>query len=211
MVEPFSTLKFWGLIKNWSWVFALKGLIAPAAWNRHYDYDVLGAETSVQRPLPFLHSTLALRLEGARTRGKGSETPLLKQFYFPLKTFIPGSGAGYSQNSFPLYGQGTLLTPRFGDSQARAEVDWNFPLIRDFDKEWWILYFYELRFSAFVNYGGAWYQGQNPREQMLLAHAYSFDLLFENKGVNFNLGLGIGQVKPGPGQVFLDAGFDLMF
>jgi len=211
LYQPFAALGFSGTAKKIAWNFSLSSQVAPAAWNRNYDFNVLGAQFNVKRPLPFLSSNLGLQLEAARTRGKGDKTPLLRQFYTPLKTFIPGSGAGYTQNSYPLFGLGRLLQARFGDTKARAELDWDFPVIKDWDKLYWIMYFYELRFSAFVNYGGAWYQGyQNPRSQMVLAHGYSMDMLFENKGVHFNLGVGIGQVRPGAGQVFLNAGFDLM-
>ncbi len=211
LLEAASSLNFSGRIGQWSWGLGVNGSIAPESWNHNFDFNTLGSNVQIERPLPFLKSTFALRLEGARTRGRGAKTPRLRQAYFPLKTFVSGSGSGYGQNSFPLLGSGSLLQGRYGDSRARAELGWSAPVIKDLDKEYWILYFYELRFSSFVNYGGAWRQGELPRDRMLLAHAYSLDLLFENKGIHFNLGLGVGQVRPNRGQLFLNAGLDLMF
>lgn len=210
MLEPFGTLAFSGVVHTWSWLLALDGQIAPGEWNPNFDFNVLGSRASLRTRLPFLNSILGFQLEGSRTRGPIQKTPLLKQVYFPLKTFIPGSGSSYTQNSFPLFGNGRLLQANFGDTKARGEANWSFPLVNDWDKLLWIMYFYELRFSSFVNYGGAWYQNENPRSRLMLAHGYSLDMLFENKGVHFNLGLGAGQVKPGPGQIFFNAGFDLL-
>ncbi len=210
-IQPFAGVSLSGTLQKWSWLVAVNGNINPQGLNKNFDYNELGAQTQWSRPLPFLSSVVSLGLSGSRTRGPWAKTPGLKQIYLPLKTFIPGSSGGYNQNSFSLLGGGTLLSARIGDTKARSEMEWHFPLIKNWDKLSWIFYFNELRFSSFVNYGGTWYQWQNPNSHLLLAHGYSVDVLFENKGVRLNTGLGIGQVAPGPWLVFLKAGFDMFF
>ncbi len=209
MFQPFALLSLSGRVKKWMWALGIDSQVTPGSWDRNFDFNNLGAKAEVKRPLPFWNSQFGLQLEAARTRGRGDKTPKLKQFYTSLKTYLPGTNSNYTANSFPVYGS-TLLAPHFGDTKARAELDWSAPIIKDWDKMHWILYFYELRFSAFANYGGAWYQAQDARSHLKFAHGYSLDMLFENKGIHFNLGLGVGQVHPGPGQVYLNAGFDLI-
>jgi hypothetical protein len=153
-----------------------------------------------------------LGLEGSRTRGKKRRE--LKEVYRPLKTYIPGSGGGFNQNSFPITGDGSgLFSPAFGDTQARAKANWTFPIIREFDKLLWILYLERLDFTAFLNYGGAW-NGPEPRkgwDKLTRAHGYTVDLQLENKGVRFNLGLGAGQVIGKDPEIYLTTGFDALF
>lgn len=106
------------------------------------------------------HSPLRSQLgsRGRRTRGKGEKTPLLREYYQPLKTFVPGGGGGYNRNNFPLAGDGALFSTRYGDTKARSYVNWSKPLIPRLDKLFWIFYLDRLDFSGFFNYGGAWYQ-----------------------------------------------------
>lgn len=208
-IQPFAGVSFTGNLYKWAWLVAFNGNINPKGLNKNFDYNELGAQTQVARKLPFLSSSFSLSLSGSRTRGPLEKTPGLKQIYLPLKTFIPGSGGGYNQNSYALLGHGSLLSARIGDTKARSELEWHFPIIKDWDKISWIFYFNELRFSSFVNYGGTWYQWQDAKKHFLLAHGYSIDVLFENKGVHLNTGLGLGQVVPGSWLVFLKAGFDM--
>lgn len=212
LVEPFLSATLSAGFGKWVWDLNLNGKIASPAMNRDFDYNVVGASTSWTRSLPFFTSQMSLSLEGQRTRGRAEKTPLLKQMYIPLKTFIPGSGGGYNKNSFPVYGKGSLFSVRFGDSQGRGTLNWNFPLIKDVDKLIWIVYLEELRFSSFLNYGGVWNQGNfNPDKHLLLAHGHNVDLLLENKGVRLNFGFGVGQVKAEPFQLFFNAGFNAFF
>jgi hypothetical protein len=211
LVQPFASLAFTGHIQSWIWLLGMDATVAPSQWNKNFDFNSLGSRFELRRPLTWLNSNLGFQLEGGRTRGVASKTPFLKQAYFPIKTFIPGSGSTYTQNSFPLFGSGTLLQARLGDTKARAEINWRAPIIKDWDKLSWILYFYELRFSNFINYGGAWDQEEKPSRHMIFAHGYSVDMLFENKGVHFSLGIGAGQTVPGAGQVFFNGGFEMFF
>jgi hypothetical protein len=145
---------------------------------------------------------------------RGEQPRDLRELYRPLKTHIPGAGGGLNQNSYPLAGEGSgLFSPVFGDTQARARADWTMPLIRDVDKELWIIYLERLDFSAFYNYGAAW-TGPEPRrgwDKLIRAHGYSVDLQMENKGVRFNAGLGAGQVIGKDFEAYVTAGFDALF
>lgn len=210
LVEPFASLNFMGRVHKLSWLLGFDAFVAPASWNKHYDFNSLGVRMDVKQRLGLLDSTLGFNGEAARTRGDLFKTPFLKQAYFPIKTFVAGTGSKYTKNSYPFIGSGKLLRGELGDTKARAELNWTFPVIKDWDKLTWILYFYELRFSTFVNYGGAWYQSERPKDRMFVSHGHSLDMYFDNKGVQFNLGLGLGQSVPGPGQIYLNAGFDMM-
>jgi hypothetical protein len=133
---------------------------------------------------------------------------LLKEVYTPLKTFVPGTGGGYNKNSFAVMGLGSLFSSRFGDSQARGSVDWTIPLVSDLDYLGWIFYFSRIDFTAFFSHGGAWYGDTLDNRGFVTAHGYNLDLQFDNKGVNFNMGVGAGQVLDDQWQVYLTFGFD---
>jgi hypothetical protein len=203
---------------NWSWRTrlgpintgtSLQGLIAPEAVNEEFDYNRLGGTLDLGLPLGFWSSSLQLGLEGGRTRGKARR--FLMEVYRPLKTFVPGSGGGYNQNNFRLAGDGSMFGAQFGDSFARAKTSYTMPVIKDLDKQVWILYMERLDFTAFYNYGGAWF-GDNPDVSKLIsAHGYNLDLQLENKGVRINLGSGIGQVFGHSWDIYLTAGFDALF
>ena len=139
----------------------------------------------------------------------------LQEYYLPLRTFIPGSGGGYNQNSFPLGNANSgLFTPIQANTQGRLKADYNMPLLSDIDKAWWLLYLQRLDFTAFYNYGAAW-NGSKPRrgwDRLIGAHGYSLDLRMENKGVHVNMGLGAGKVVGRKNfQPYATAGFDALF
>lgn len=211
LTEPGATFSLVHMVQRFTFSNALSGRVAPSGLNQNFDYNQVGGATSVAVALPAL-SRLSLGLEGSRTRG--AKRRLLKEVYRPLKTFIPGSGGGLNQNSFPIssVSQG-LFSAQFGDTQARAKVDYTIPVVRDIDKNWWLLYFERLDFTAFFNYGAAW-NGTRPPEgwgKLTRAHGYNFDLQMENKGVHFNVGGGIGQVFGRPLEPYINGGFDALF
>ncbi|NDE15497.1 hypothetical protein EBZ80_11255 [bacterium] len=187
--------------------------LAPAAINEDFDYNALGAQVNLSVDPRLWKSRLGLGLEGSRTRGK--KTRELKEVYRPLRTFVPGSGGGYNQNSFGLAGEGWLFAGRYGDTQGRLKADWTVPLVEDFEKLLWIFYVDRLDFSAFLNYGGAWNSSSHgaipPADRLFGAHGYNLDLQLDNKGVRFNVGGGVGQVFDKPWEAYLTAGFDALF
>ncbi len=212
LAEPGLSLAIAHSLGDVSFFNQISARAAPEAMNEDFDYNQVGGSTSVSTALPLM-SRLTLGLEGSRTRGKKRRE--LKEVYRPLKTFIPGSGGGYNQNSFPVTGDGStgLFAPVFGDTQGRAKANWTVPLIADFDKWIWLVYLERLDFTAFYNYGGAW-NGTEPRsgfDDLIRAHGYNLDLQLENKGVRFNLGAGAGQVIEEDFEVYLTTGFDALF
>ena len=210
--EPYLNLSHTLRFTKLSWFNSVSGRAAPPKLNKEFDYNVLGASTTVRYPLPILNSRLDLGLEGSRTRGPKRRE--LQELYRPLKTFIAGTGGGYNQNSFLIYGEGELFSPRFSNTQGRAKIDWSFPVIDDIDKLLWIFYIDRLDFTAFYNYGGAWRSdgGKLPTSQQLIgAHGYNLDLSLDNKGVRFNAGIGTGQVVKKSWQVYGTLGFDALF
>ena len=191
---------------------SVSGRAAPRGLNKVWDYNQTGFNTSASRRLNLLSSNLSIGLEGSRTRGRAKRD--FTESYRPLKTFIPGSGGGYNQNNFPISNEGSgLFSGQYGDSQARAKVDWTFPLIKDVDQLFWIIYAESLDFTAFYNYGGAWKGAAPPKgwNHLTSAHGYNLDLQMENKGVRFNAGIGTGQVVGKKFEVYMTTGFDALF
>lgn len=192
---------------------ALFARVAPSETNSNFDYNAIGAQGNLSIDPRFLKSRFGLGIEGSRTRGKKMRE--LKEVYRPLKTFVPGSGGGYNQNSFGLAGEGWLFAGRYGDTQGRLKADWTVPLVEDFEKLLWIFYVDRLDFSAFLNYGGAWNRSSHgampPASRLFGAHGYNVDLQLDNKGVRFNVGAGVGQVFQKPWEAYLTAGFDALF
>lgn len=212
--EPSANLSLSHQFGKLNWTNSLSGRIAPSVLNRNFDYNQLGFASSLGRTIPPLWSTrLSLGIEASRTRGKRRRE--LQEVYRPLKTFVPGSGGGYNQNSFPIAGEasGGLFAPVFADTQGRVKLNATTPIIADLDKLIWILYLERLDFSMFYNYGAAW-NGPEPRrgwQRLIRAHGYALDLQLENKGVRFNLGMGAGQVIGRDFEVYLTSGFDALF
>ncbi len=68
-----------------------------------------------------------------------------------------------------------------------------------------------LDFTAFYNYGGAWYGDAPSTGRLISAHGYNLDLQLENKGVRFNVGMGTGQVFDYAWDIYATAGFDALF
>lgn len=189
----------------------LNSRVAPGQINSVYDYNVLSGDATLSFPM-IGSSSGSLGLAASRTRGKSGKTPNLREVYTPLRTFVPGTGGGFNQNSYPLAGHGSLFSARFGDTQVRTSANFTVPIVRDLDKYLWVFYFQRLDFSAFLNYGGAWYYDfQNYKKSMITAHGYSMDLQFDNKGVKLNAGIGAGQVVRDKYQVFVKGGFDALF
>ena len=211
LFEPGATFGLTHQVRLLTFSNSLSGRVAPASFNKHFDYNQVGAATRFAIALP-AHSRFSLGLEGSRTRG--AKQRLLQELYRPLKTFIPGAGGGLNQNSFPItsVSQG-LFSASYGDSQARAKIDYTIPVIQDIDKNWWLLYFERLDFTAFYNYGAAWTGPKPPQgwQRLTRAHGYNLDMQMENKGVRFNLGGGIGQVVSRPFELYFDGGFDALF
>lgn len=183
--------------------------VAPETENSDFAYDSLAAQATIAWRPPVTKSILRGGLEASRTRGKRMRD--LKEVYRPLKTFVPGSGGGLNQNSFGLAGEGWLFAGRYGDTQGRVKAEWTMPLIEDFEKLLWIFYVERLDFSAFLNYGGAWRGAEPQTDRLMAAHGYNLDLQFDNKGVRFNLGGGVGQVFEKPWEAYLTFGFDALF
>ena len=187
---------------------SLKARIASPSMNKVYQYDVVGVAAASGAYVG--DGKFELGLETSRTRGPKRRD--LQEMYSPLKTLIPGSGAGYNQTNYALSDDYGLFSPVFGENQARARITATHPIIKDIDKFKGILYIDRLDFSGFLNYGTAWRGEDLPETKSLIAaQGYSADLFMDNKGVHFNMGLGVGQVLGKPWQGYWTFGFDALF
>lgn len=187
---------------------SVKTRMASPGVNKNFHYDVVGvaATTGV-----LIHKgKLELGIDTSRTRGPRRRD--LQEMYSPLKTLIPGSGGGLNQNSGVLFVDNGLFSQRFGENQARARILATHPIIQDIDKFAGLVYIDHLDLSGFLNYGTAWWGEDLPkRSDFIAAQGYSADLFLDNKGVNFNVGLGLGQVLGSPWQPYWTFGFDALF
>ena len=199
-----------GKFSGHDWSARLWQKIYPPGINKIFNYYRLGLELTWITKLPFWHSKLVSGAEATATRGK--KTKNLQELYQALQTYIAGSEGGINKIGIPVISNGELFSFRHGDTKARTKIAWIVPVIKDFDKLLWILYIDRLNFSAFYNYGGAWNQQDGlQQEDLVFAHGYSLDLLLNNKGIKFNLGLGTGQVAYNPFEVYINFGFDALF
>jgi hypothetical protein len=191
-----------------TFTLASQSRIAPDPLNEIFAYDVVGGNTGLTFQVG--DGSIETEVEYERTRGKSRRD--LQEMYLPLKTFLPGSGGGYNKNSFALTEDQGLFSPVFGETQGRIKLNLTHPIIENFDKFVGLIYIDRLDFSGFLNHGSAWYGQQVPDfSDMLTAQGYNVDLLMDNKGVRFNLGVGVGQVIKNPWQVYSTAGFDALF
>ncbi|MBC62144.1 MAG: hypothetical protein CMP11_06765 [Zetaproteobacteria bacterium] len=210
-IQPFFLSSFKYRYGKWLFSLNLNYQGAPALLNEKFHYNSLGGRLSVGRSFSFLRSNVSLGIKASRTRGKTGKSPNLKEFYIPLRTFIPGSGGGINQTSYSLTQGGSLFLVRYGDTQFKSFINLNFPVLDNINRLFWILYMKDLEFSAFVNYGSIWNQNSSKSLKFLLAHGYNLDLSLENKGVNFNLGFGSGQLVSDVWQFYIKFGFDALF
>ena len=85
-------------------------------------------------------------------------------------------------------------------------------IMPDIDKHLWIFYKERLDLSNSYNYGAAWY-GDKPRDfkDLISAYGHNFELQLENKGIKFNMGLGVGKVHGYDYDTIFRFGFDALF
>lgn len=209
VIEPYINLSSQHRFQIGDLGWNVQGRAAPAGINPYHDYNSLGSDISLGlRTGSKVKASVGI--EGSRTRGKRPH--LLREYYTPLKTFVPGSGGGYNQNSFAVAGTGGLFGAQYGDSKGRAKLNLSYPIVEDLNKLLWILYLERIDMSAFYNYGGAWSRASLPKKgQLTPAHGYNVDLQMENKGVRANVGIGVGQVFGDQFQIYMKTGFDALF
>ena len=197
----------WNMTNNIEWTSA------PEQMNGNFDYNSAEVGSSLLRRFSLWQRVhrLTLGLQYNMTRGK--KVRRLRESYRPLRIYIPDGAGGLNNISVPVISGGGLFSASFGDTSARSKIDYSFPLIKNIDSLVRLFYIHELKFSAFLNYGGAWYQEPFPSDtnKLIAAHGYALDLLFDLKGINFNLGSGTGQVFGEPFEVYLTFGFDQIF
>lgn len=194
LVKPSLSLSLLVSFEKVSLVFGVRGAYAPPFLNSKFNYNSLGVDVTVLKPLTFLDSSLSFTLSGDRTRGEEGKTPILRQYYTSLKTYIPGGAGGFNDTSYRIVGPDYLFFPLVGDDKVRAELKWRWPIIAHIDKLWWILFLKSLDFTTFLNYGGIWNRDEFDFKKLDFSHAYNIDLQMGNKGVDIYTGLGLGQL-----------------
>jgi hypothetical protein len=117
---------------------------------------------------------------------------------------------------FPLYAssevQGAgLFGLRYGDTKAAFSVGMNQPLIRRMDRLFWVLYMERLDVNGFYNYGGSWFEAAHTPRVFSHATGVSLDVLLDNKGISFRMGLGLGRLNQRGLQAYGTFGFDALW
>ncbi len=212
--------------------FRTEAKIAPGSSDSDFDYNQLEFNLSMARSFDFLSSRLSLGFNTSRTRGPKSRD--LQEMYQPLRTYIPGSGGGFNNQTFPLsefclnpedetYCPRSVFASKFGENQMRLSANYTFPIISNFEKLIRMFYLKSIEFGSFFNYGGAWSghllpttgttknsKGEELDPDLIAAVGANADLLFELNGVKFNVGLGSGKDlhQEGKISVFMRVGFD---
>ena len=194
-----------------SFSYGASTTVVPEALNDNFQYNRLNFRTSVGYSFYILDMNTRQRLGLTYGRTRGKRRPLLREVYRPLRTFIPGSGTGFNAINVGIIGPGLLTAGDNGDTQARLNWSWTFPIVRHLNQLIHIFYLERLDFTAFVNYGRAWEHNIAPKlDSFIGAHGYNLDLQSDIKGVSVNVGLGTGQVFDEDWEVFFKFGFDTL-
>lgn len=185
--------------------------LATKVDNKNYDYDQVGGGLSLGIPIGLFGRSTYQNWGLAYSRVRGSRRKLLKEAYRPLRTYVPGSGGGLNEINQPLLGPGALTSAAYGDTQARFNFSWTFPILPDLAKLIHIIYLQRLDFTSFFNYGNAWYYTDPPAlNDSVKAHGYNLDLTADIKGVKLNAGIGVGQVWGNDWEMYALFGFDAL-
>ena len=191
--------------------YYLNSNLATKLDNQNYDYEQTGVGTNLSIPLSLFGRQTTQNWGLSYSRTRGPRRKLLKEAYRPLRTYVPGSGGGLNEINQPIFGPGALTSAVYGDTQARFNFAWTLPLIPDLAKLVHIVYLQRLDFTAFFNYGNAWFQQDHPKtSDAIKAHGYNLDLTADVKGVKLNAGLGIGQVIGNDWEMYALIGFDAL-
>ncbi|RYZ58819.1 MAG: hypothetical protein EOP07_05855 [Proteobacteria bacterium] len=191
--------------------YYLSSNLATKFDNKNYDYEQTGVGTNLSIPLSLFGRQTVQNWGLSYSRVRGPRRKLLKEAYRPLRTYVPGSGGGLNEINQPIFGPGALTSAAYGDTQARFNFAWTVPLIPDLAKLVHIVYLQRLDFTAFFNYGNAWFHTDAPKlRDSIKAHGYNLDLTADVKGVKLNAGIGVGQVVGNDWEMYALFGFDAL-
>ncbi|MBC7660543.1 MAG: hypothetical protein H7249_12665 [Chitinophagaceae bacterium] len=197
---------YWGTLS-----YYLNSDLATKFDNANYDYEQTGVGTAVTIPLSLFGRVTTQNWGLSYSRDRGPRRKLLKEAYRPLYTYVPGSGGGLNSINQPIFGPGALTSAVYGDTQARFNFSWTLPIMPDLAKLVHIVYLQRLDFTAYYNYGNAWFQTDpNGFGTGIKAHGYNLDLTADVKGVKLNAGIGVGQVIGKKWEMYALFGFDAL-
>lgn len=195
---------------SFSLSYYLSSALATKFDNKNYDYEQTGTGLNVNIPIDLFGRTTQQNWGASYSRARGTRRKLLKEAYRPLRTYVPGSGGGLNEINQPIFGPGALTSAVYGDTQARGNFSWTFPIMPDLAKLVHIVYLQRLDFTTFFNYGNAWYQTDGSPKDWVKAHGYNLDLTADIKGVKLNAGVGVGQVVGQDWEMYALFGFDAL-
>ena len=204
---------YYKFANRFSTLFRTRFTLTPGIIN-NYVFDYYKSYYYIRFQKYFFKKTkINIGTEYAQTRG--AKTMTIKEIYTPIKIFIPGSGLTSNKLRIPIGGGQALFNSIIlGDSLIRNSINLTTPIISDANKKISVLYLKSIEQRSYINYGGIWSKTKNQdiyTHPMILAYGTSTNLLLENKGVNFYLGLGAGSYHLKGIDFFINVGFDAFF
>lgn len=206
---------------------SLRGAVmAPLGlYNSHFDYYKLRLRLGLSHKVYAFKRTTTLEVASSygHTRGDPDGAFHLKELYTPILTIITGSAStetALNRIRRPLLGNNRFLYRiYFGDTYIRNLASLSTPILQDIDKQISIFYLKQLTFNLFVNWGQTWWAqtwGEIKAQpfklnQSVLAYAGAVDLHLENKGVNFFVGIGLGELVGEGMLIYNQFGFTALF
>lgn len=210
-----------------NFALSLRGaLMAPLGWyNSGFDYHKLRLRLGLSQRISAFNriTTLEVASSYGHTRGDPQQTLHLKELYTPILTMVTGAASterALNRIRRPLLGNHRFLYRiYFGDTYIRNIASLSTPILHDIDKQLSIFYLKQLTFNMLVNWGQTWWaqtwgeiEAQHFRlDRSVLAYASAIDLHLENKGVNFFIGLGIGNLVGEGMLIYNQLGFTALF
>lgn len=128
--------------------------------GKSYNYaDISKPPINFQRYRISGTSSLTLNEKTFSLRGEiggttGSSTLNLREYFQPYRTYLQGTGMSLNALNFSFIDQGGLLSTYTGTYSFRSSAEYSFPIWRDIDYQWLILYFESLRGELQINRGG---------------------------------------------------------
>jgi hypothetical protein len=211
LIETQTSLSYADRLGSWSWSASAVAENAPRTAASDFQYDKTSITLSGGKSFDWRSLSLRSSLSGSQTRGPKRRT--LQEVYRPVRIFVPGAGGGgYNNFSSPLAGQGGLFAALFGDTKVESETNLSVLLFEDIAWMYKIFYLDSVIATAYVKQGLIG-RGKFDADKFtkVTSHGYQADSTIDIKGVNFNLGLGVGQVLKDDWQSYLSFGFSALF
>lgn len=193
-VEPFINLVHFIKLSGFSASYSNSFYISSSKFGSKFDFNKWKTALNFEVDTHLVDSSFNLDIDYSRTRG--SRPRGLEEYARAVKKFVPGSGDSVNNIYLPMAENQYLFAVQRGNNQVGIRPSLTIPVVDDLETLIKIFYVGRLDFTAFFSYTGAWYGSMSDISEvsMIRAHGYNLNLDFDVKGVNFSMGLGVGQI-----------------